>query len=143
MKRCSNRGSSLVEVLFASAVLLIGLAGIFQLILLAMGQYRNSDVKEASQQVVASTLAAYQSMSYEELQTVGAGTFALPDYVDSVGRSYAREVTTTEFGGVADGGLGSFQVDIVVSWQQRAGALTVGQTSTGTVLVSEVPDDVF
>lgn len=138
--RSSARGSSILEVMIASGVLLVGLAGVLQLMLLGLGRLRNSDVQESSQTVVAASLAPYEALPYTQLDA--GGPTNLPDFVDDVGRTYQREVTVTEVGNL-DGGLGAVRVDVVVRWSQRAGAFDINRESRGSTLISEVPDAGF
>jgi hypothetical protein len=127
-----------MEVLIASGVLLFGIAGVLQLMMLGLAQLRNADVRESSQVIVASTLAPYQGLSFDRLDA--GGPTALPDFVDDVGRTYQREVTVTDVG---DGGMGAYRVEVLVRWQQRTGALVIARESRGSSMVSEVPDAGF
>jgi hypothetical protein len=127
----------MLEVMLASVVLLVGLVGMLQLMVMALGSWRNSSVQEVSQTIVASTLSSYEVLPYQQL-TAGGPT-SLPDVIDDVGRIYRREVTVTEVGTV-DGGLGAMRVDVEVRWSQRAGPLNIDRVSRGSTIISEVPD---
>jgi hypothetical protein len=130
----------MLEVLVASGVLLFGIAGVLQLMMLGLSQLRNADVREVSQVVVASTLAPFQALAYERIDA--GGPSPLPDFVDDVGRTYQREVTVSEVGAL-DGGLRAYRVEVVVRWQQRTGAMQLNRESRGSALVSGVPDAGF
>jgi hypothetical protein len=135
--RSSARGASILEVLISSGVLLLGLAGILQMMTIGLEQLRNSDVRESSQQVVSATLAPFQALDYWQVDAGNGAPQSLPSLVDEVGRTYARTVTVTQIG---DGGVGAFRVEAEVTWQQRTGLAVLQRTSRGSAIITEVPD---
>lgn len=135
MKRQARaRGASMIEMMIAGAVLLTGLVGILQLVILGMGHLRNADVQRSAQEVVQSTLSDYRGQPYAQLV---AGTYTLPDYTDDVGRVFSRSAVVAS---ISDGGTyGAMQVSVTVNWSERMVGIVNARQSTGTALISEIP----
>lgn len=139
-RRLRPHGATMLEVLVAGGVLVLGLTGILQLILVGMGRVRNGDVQEESQVIAQSTLAEFKGWAFADVADAGVGTFALTDHVDDVGRTFSREATITD---VNDGGLGAMRVEVRVRWNQRLGVVEVNRESTAALIISETPDANF
>ncbi len=140
------RGSSLIEVLIAGAMMAVGLSGV--LLLLLRGAEENRD---ATWTVNAS------NASMTMLEEVSAGSIANIDtlptssvYTDpSTGRSFVRRISVTNLGDAGpSGGVSARRVAISVEWSSHAlsgGGSVMSDGGTGhvetlTAIVSEVND---
>lgn len=125
------RGTSLIEVMLASAVLIIGLTGTTQLVLYGMAAFRTATVQTGAQLESRAAVADLLMTPYGALTD---GTFDAGIAVDIDGRAYSRLVTVTSVG---DGGVGARRVEVRTTWTDNAGrprqAIAVG-------LISESPD---
>lgn len=125
------RGTSLIEVMVASSVLIIGLTGITQLVLYGMAAFRTATVQTGAQLESRAAVADFLMAPYGSLTE---GTFDAGIAVDLDGRAYSRLVTVTSVG---DGGVAARRVEVRTTWSDSAGrqrqAIAVG-------LISEIPD---
>jgi hypothetical protein len=128
------RGSTLVETLIASALLLLGMVGVVQLILAGMNQNGMANARATGQDLASAGAAAAASLPFD---AVSIGVFDGGIVFDSDGRRFGSRRTVTDIG---DGGTRARQVVVSTEWRDFVGALSWLRTAQVSVIVSEIPD---
>jgi Tfp pilus assembly protein PilV len=134
--RRQRGGSSLIEIMIAGAVLLLGLVGVAQLLISGMSFFTTSDARSSGQTISAAGVAQLEALPF---QALAVGTSDGGIIYDSNGRRFGRVVTVTDVG---DGGVQARRVVVRTDWRD---ALAPGgqRFATATVVLSEVPDANF
>jgi len=134
--RRGRGGSTLIEIMIAGAVLLLGLVGVAQLLISGMSYFTSSNARANGQTFSAAAVAQIEALPFQAL-TAGVSDGGI--VFDSNGKRYGRVVTVTDIG---DGGVQARQVVVRTDWRD---ALAPGgqRFATATVVVSEVPDANF
>lgn len=131
----STRGTSLIEVVIASAVLIIGLTGLTQLVIYGMNSFRTSAVRTGAELQSQAGVADALMTPYGALVD---GTFDGGTIVDVDGRAYTRVTIISAAGD--GGGVGAHRIEVRTTWTDGVGlqrqAIAVG-------LISEKPDANF
>lgn len=125
-----SRGSSLIEVMFAAAILLLGLVGIVQLIIAGKGVTREPRVALNAMIMSSGALAELAGASYYDID---AGTFS-GNITGPDGRKYPRTVQVVR---VTDGGVPYYRITATTEWKDSFNRV---RTTTATTFVSEPPD---
>lgn len=112
MRTPSNRGSSILEILVASALLLIALVGIVAVLSRAANAERDGTVAVTASSLAQQSLAEVMAAQYSGLS---AGTGLDGGVVhDPSGRRFGRIVDV--FDGTLDGGFDSYDVRVTVEY---------------------------
>lgn len=141
MRNTRRRGSSLIEVMIASMVLITGMTGIMVLVIKGMSIGRDSNVAFTAANIATATLSDMASVPTTALSV---GTFDGGMATDSDGRRYPRTIVVTN---ASDGGIAAWRVDVRVEYGdtvylQRMGTLAP-HVATASTIVSERPDANF
>jgi Tfp pilus assembly protein PilV len=128
------RGTTILEVLLASAVLVLGLTGLTQLVIYGMNSSRVAAVHTGAQLQSAASVAEQMMTPYASLTD---GTFDGGTSLDVDGRLYSRTIIIAPAG---DGGARAHSIEVRTTWTDAVGATRLA-ISTG--LVSEKPDENF
>lgn len=126
-----SRGTSIIEVMFAGAILLLGMVGVVQLIVAGKGVTRDPRVAMSAMVTTNGVLAELAGISY---YAIDAGTFDAGMVLGPDGRKYPRTVVITQIG---DGGVGAFRIVATTEWKDALGRL---RTTQAVTIVSEPPD---
>ncbi|MEW5737580.1 MAG: hypothetical protein AB1938_01575 [Myxococcota bacterium] len=123
------RGVTLLELLTASAILVVGLVGIIELLI------RSADTNRQGAQVLSATALANSTLA--DLSGLGfnaldAGTFTQTK-TDSVGRTFDETVTIVD---ASDGGYPAYAITVQVDWKDVRGQ---PHTNFASTIVSQVP----
>lgn len=130
--RQRRRGATMIELMMAAAILVIGLTGIVGLLMRSMAVARNG-VSSANSVAVANS-------SLQEITALGYGALAaggLPDGGEVRDEANRRYVLSYDLSPV-DAGIGTtraFLVTVNVQWWDTS-SITVPQTTTVTGIVS-------
>ena len=130
-RRTGTRGVSLIEVMVASVVLILGLIGAVQLLVAGMKLHREETVRAMAQMHSG---AASSNMAMLNYAQITAGSYDAGTVIDLDGRSYPRSQLITQIG---DGGVGAFKVATTTEWRDQ---FNRPQRSTTVTIVSEKPD---
>ncbi len=128
-----RRGSTLVEVMIAAVVLIIGMVGVIQLLVAGMSQFGRASGRAVGQDLAVAALDQDLATPFNAL-AVGASD-AGSILID--GRRYGRIRTVTN---ISDGGTRAYQIVVVTDWPEERGASLVSRTATATTIISEAPD---
>jgi len=128
-----KRGSTLIETMVASAVLIVGLVGVLQLMISGMTQFGRFNARATGQDLATAALSQDMAMPFAAipLGVTDAG------FVTLDGRQYGRVRTVTNIG---DGGVGARRIVVVTNWAENFGSVLVPRTATATTIISELPD---
>lgn len=129
-----KRGATLLEVMIAGAVLLLGMVGIVQLLIAGMSQTGISNARAVGQEMAAAGLAQAMALPFD---AVPAGVFDGGILFDGDGRRYGRTITVTNVG---DGGVRARQVTVTTEWREILGAMSTVRTTQASVFITEIPD---
>lgn len=131
-RRHGRRGTSLLELMIAGAILVVGLVGVTGLFLRAVASNRDGTVQLEASLLANGGLDDYSTASYSQLAPsadLDAGQFG----EDGVVR-YARSVSIT------DGGAGTtnaYNVAVTVGWRDSLGR---ARRTIATTVISQRPD---
>jgi Tfp pilus assembly protein PilV len=133
------RGSTLLEVLMAGAILVIGLTGVVTMMLRTSSGTRDGATGFNAAAYAASALQEVTALGYQNLAITGSldGGVGLRDggtLYDASGRRYGRLVSVTSGGTAA---FPTYQVAVQVEWRDGTGRPRVTTTST---LIGRAPD---
>jgi Tfp pilus assembly protein PilV len=132
LRRRSRRGTSLLELMIAAAILVIGLVGVVGLFLRAIASNRDGTVQLEAALLANGGIDEYSTTPYSALALgldIDAGQFG----EDGVIR-YARSVDIT------DGGVGTtnaYNVAVTVVWRDSFGR---ARRTIATTVISQRPD---
>ena len=137
--RAVPRGSTLLEVLMAGAILIIGLTGVVSMMLRSSSSTRDG--------ATLTSAAAYGSASLQELTALGFANLAVTGgfdggsgfidagiVYDGAGRRYGRLISVANAGSA---GAPAYLVTVQVQWRDSLG---VPRTTTSSTLVGRSPD---
>ena len=127
-----HHGSSLIEVMVASAILIIGLVGIVELLTKGALNNRRGIQPVSAMLNAQESLADYTLFGYSALS---AGTFDGGIVYDSSGRRYGRIVTVE-----ADAGVGYPAFLVTVRIESSDPGVTAPVVTTASTIVSMLPD---
>jgi Tfp pilus assembly protein PilV len=128
------RGSTLLEVLAAGAVLLIGMTGITSLLIAGLAAHREVNVALRAMNYSSSVASQYESVDYAGLT---AGVLDSGVQFDEDNRRYP---VVTTISAVGDGGVGAWRVEVHSTW---INALQQPVDAVAVTIVSQVPDANF
>jgi Tfp pilus assembly protein PilV len=131
-RRAAARGSTLLEVLMAGAVLIIGLTGVVSMMLRSSSSTRDGAGGFNAAALGASALQDLTAMGYQNL-TVSTGLDAGVLF-DAAGRRYGRIVTVANSGTAA---APAYTLTVRVDWRDSLGQPRVTTTST---VIGRAPD---
>ncbi len=135
-----TRGSTLVEVMVASVILLVGMTGVVAMLLKGMSASREAAVKREAQNLSVSVAAQYATVPYVGLWGDGGGGFGSSYTIDGGilldpdGRKYPSAVVITN---ISDGGIGAVQVTVHTQWTNF---MRQPVDAVATTMVSDFPD---
>jgi prepilin-type N-terminal cleavage/methylation domain-containing protein len=131
MKRVKRRrrGVTLLELLTASAILVVGLVGVIELLIRSADTHRQGAQLLSATALANSTLAELSGRGFDGLD---AGTYTTVD-TDAVGRTYSQQVTISD---VSDGGYPAYAISVRVNWRDVRGK---PHTNVASSIVSRVP----
>ncbi len=132
--KTTTRGSTLIEVMVASVILLTGMTGLTALIIKGMSAHREVNVQLQAQNLASSIASQYATVAYPAL---AAGTYNTGIRTDEDGRSYPSSTIITQMG---DGGVGAWRIESHVQWKNYL-RQTIDEVSV--TIVSETPDASF
>ncbi|MDP3232068.1 MAG: hypothetical protein Q8N26_04790 [Myxococcales bacterium] len=135
--RTASRGSTLVETMLASSLLLLGMVGVVQLILSGVNQNAMANGRATGQELAGAGAAMAMALPFTALP-LGISDGGILS--DGDGRRYGRTITTTEFG---DGGTRARLVIVETDWVDFMGAVSIPRRARVSVIISEVPDAGF
>jgi Tfp pilus assembly protein PilV len=127
-QRRSVKGSSLVEVLVASTILVTAMVGIVQLLLAGSTAQTRGNSQVNAVLYAQQTINDYQAMGYERINALGPGKFDGGFVYDTGGRRYGRVVTVINT--LVDAGWPSYEVDVRVEAGQAGGGVVVMTAQT-------------
>jgi len=127
----SARGTTLLEVLMASAILIIGLTGLTQLVIHGMNAFRNAAVQTGAELGSQSAVADVMMTPFLSLTD---GTFDGGVTVDVDGRRYTRTIIVTPWG---DGGIAARRVEVRTAWTDSVG---LPRVAVAVGMINETPD---
>jgi hypothetical protein len=132
-----SRGSTLVEVMAASVVLLIGMTGIIALLIRGMAAHREVNVELRALNHANSIAAQLGSLDYASVSVIPAGVVTWVDQDDQ--RRYQTSTTITEVG---DGGVRAARIEVRAQWISNMGDGLLRQPvdAVAVAIVSEAPD---
>jgi Tfp pilus assembly protein PilV len=135
----ASRGSTLLEVLMAGAILVIGLTGVVTMMLRTSAGTRDGANGFNAAAYGASTLQELTALGFQNLTVTGtldSGVSLLDAGIvyDSSGRRYGRLVSVTAGGTSA---FPTYNVAVQVEWRDAAGQPRVTSTST---IIGRAPD---
>jgi hypothetical protein len=135
IRRGRARGTTLMEVMMASVVLIIGLTGVFSLLTASSGEMRRGIVASSAASYAASTLDDVAGLGYCAVLAGPTGTSldAGVSY-DGTGRRYGKLMSIVDGGSTA---IPTFNVAVRVEWND---ANKVLHTTSMSTMVSRVPD---
>jgi Tfp pilus assembly protein PilV len=132
------RGSTLLEVLMAGAILIIGLTGVVTMMLRTSASTRDGANGFNAAAYGASTLQELTALGFQNLTVTGSldgGSLLDAGVVyDASGRRYGRLVSVTAGGTSA---FPTYTVAVQVEWRDAAGQPRVTTTST---IIGRAPD---
>ncbi|MBE2253923.1 MAG: hypothetical protein IAE78_30620 [Myxococcus sp.] len=127
-------GSTLLETMVASSVLLLGMVGIVQLLISGVNQNGVANARATGQDMAAAGAAEAMSMPFD---AVPVGTFDAGILFDGDGRRYGRTRIISDIG---DGGVRARRVVVNTEWRDALGAVSLLRTAQVSVIISEIPD---
>jgi Tfp pilus assembly protein PilV len=133
LRRRSRRGTSLLELMIAAAILVIGLVGVVGLFLRAIASNRDGTVQLEAALLANGGIDEYATTPYSAL-AVGADLDAGQFGDDGVVR-YARSATITDV--VAAGTTRARNVAVTVGWRDSFGR---ARRTIATTVISQRPD---
>lgn len=129
-----SRGSTLLETMIASSVLLLGMVGVVQLIISGMSQNGISNARATGQELAAAGAAEVMSLPFA---AVPVGVFDAGIIFDGDRRRFGRRMIVTNVG---DGGIQARQVVVQTEWRDVLGAVSLLRNAQVSVFISEIPD---
>jgi type II secretory pathway pseudopilin PulG len=127
----SRRGSTLIEVMVASVILLLGMTGVVAMMIKGMSASREASVRRQAQALSSSTASQMETMPYASFT---AGSYDGGVVTDPDGRKYPSTVIVTQFG---DGGVGAVRVEVHTQWTNF---LRQPVDAVAATIISEIPD---
>jgi Tfp pilus assembly protein PilV len=128
-----RRGSTLIETMVASAVLILGMVGVIQLMISGVRQFGRSNARAQGQELSTAALAEDMAKPFAAIP-VGVSDAG---FVTVDGQRYGRIRTVIDVG---DGGVAARQIVVVTNWAENLGSLLVPRTASATTIISELPD---
>jgi Tfp pilus assembly protein PilV len=107
------RGVTIMEVLVSSTILLIGLVGIVQLLLVGSVTERRGEQEGTAVYLAAEAIDEARAIPFAELS---AGSFDGGTLTDSSGRTYRKTVTIAT---ITDAGWPTFNVNVRITYDER------------------------
>lgn len=128
----NNRGFTLIEVLIATVILMVGLLGLLQGINLAMDKsmenvFRNEALLVADDYMMAKRSRSFGSLSTNSVANPAVKITAGQRYTRGVYKNYSVLQTVTQISG--DNVAGTKQIDIFVTWSYRKHSFNHGISS--------------
>jgi type II secretory pathway pseudopilin PulG len=132
-----RRGSTLIEVMVASLILITGMTGIIALIIKGMSSHREANVQLQAQNLSNSIASQYATLPYTALKPLGGTTVNTGNRTDEDGRQYP---TTAKFDEVGDGGVSALRIEVHTVWTNF---LRLPVQEVAVTIVSDIPDANF
>ena len=129
----ARQGFSMLEVLTASSILVLGLTGIVVMLTNIANHTRDGSMSINGSVMANQIIQEAQALGYHGL--TAAAAMDAGQGVDSYGRKFARQVSVTAF--TSDGGVPSYQVDVAVTWKDAMG---ISRRNFATTVISQAPD---
>jgi type II secretory pathway pseudopilin PulG len=132
-----SRGSTLIEVMVASVILILGMTGVVAMMLKGMAASREAAVQREAQNLSASVAAQYATVPYLGLWNgVVGGSYTIDGGIllDPDGRKYPSSIDIADVG---DGGIGAVRVTVHTQWTNF---LRQPKDAVATTMVSDFPD---
>lgn len=129
----NRRGSTLIEVMIAALVLILGMTGVVQLLTAGMKQFGRASGRAMGQDLAVAAIDQDLATPFTALAlgVSDAGTVTLD------GRRFGRIRTVTDIG---DGGVRAYQIVVVSDWVEETSGPLALRTATATTIISEAPD---
>lgn len=127
-----RRGSTLLEVMMASAVLMVGLVGVIELLLKGAVNHRRGTQPVIATLTAQDALAEYTMFGYAAL---APGTYDGGTFHDGAGRPYTRIITVD-----ADAGVSYPAYLVTVRIESTLPGLGAPLVTTASTLLSARPD---
>lgn len=128
-----RRGSTLIETMVAGAVLVLGMVGILQLLIMGVSQFGRANARATGQDLSVAAVSDVMALPFD---AVPAGAFDAGEILID-GKRYGRVRTVTDIDG---GTVRARMVTVTTDWRENLGSLSLPRTSRATIIISEVPD---
>jgi len=109
---CNKRAFTLVEVLVAMLILMVGLLGMLQVINLAIRTNLQNEVRDRAVAIAEDQLAREKSLPFAQIVSVGEEIINVPSRIRSAPVNYTVTLKVDNIGN-------SKKIDIGVRWQHR------------------------